>query len=120
MPYDPKIPFNDLPDLPPELDIATRELLLSHIIRASRSLAELKGLCETMTEEALLNLLFNTVVIQESRDSSAIETLGIKKKEVIIDLLSTLAPLSCQSCSRTLNSSSEFIDLQRLKDRVQR
>jgi hypothetical protein len=54
--FDPKIPYNDLPDLPPKLDIETCELILSHAIEASRSLAELKGLCETMTEEALMNL----------------------------------------------------------------
>jgi Fic family protein len=82
MPYDPKIPYNDLPDLPPELDSETRELLLSHAIRASRSLAELKGLCESMTEEALLNLLFNTVVVQESRDSSAIENIVTTQDEL--------------------------------------
>jgi Fic family protein len=82
MPYDPKIPYNDLPDLPPELDTEARELLLSHAIRASRSLAELKGLCEAMTEEALLNLLFNTLVIQESRDSSAIENIVTTQDEL--------------------------------------
>jgi Fic family protein len=82
MTFDPKIPFNDLPALPPTLDIDTRELLLNHVIKASRSLAELKGLCETMTEEALLNLLFNTVVMQESRDSSAIENIVTTQDEL--------------------------------------
>jgi len=82
MVFDPKIPYNDLPDLPPELDAVTREKLLNHILTASRSLAELKGLCETMTEEALLNLLFNTLVIQESRDSSAIENIVTTQDEL--------------------------------------
>jgi Fic family protein len=82
MSYDPKIPYNDLPDLPPGLDIGTRELLLSHAIAASRSLAELKGLCEAMSEEALLNLLFNTVVMQESRDSLAIENIVTTQDEL--------------------------------------
>lgn len=82
MTYDPKIPNNDLPDLPPKLDAETRELLLNHVIRASRSLAELKGLCETMSEEAMLNLLFNTVVMQESRDSSAIENIVTTQDEL--------------------------------------
>jgi Fic family protein len=82
MAFDPKIPFNDLPALPPALDSETRESLLNHVIKASRSLAELKGLCETMTEEALLNLLFNTVVLQESRDSSAIENIVTTQDEL--------------------------------------
>jgi len=80
--FDPKIPYNDLPDLPPKLDNETRELILSHAIEASRSLAELKGLCETMTEEALMNLLFNTIVMQESRDSSAIENIVTTQDEL--------------------------------------
>jgi Fic family protein len=82
MTFDPKIPFNDLPALPPILDSDSREALLTHVIKASRSLAELKGLCETMTEEALLNLLFNTVVMQESRDSSAIENIVTTQDEL--------------------------------------
>lgn len=82
MAYDPKIPYNDLPDLPPKLDSESRELLLNHVIQASRSLAELKGLCETMTEEALMNLLFNTIVMQESRDSSAIENIVTTQDEL--------------------------------------
>ncbi|MCX6244284.1 MAG: Fic family protein [Bacteroidetes bacterium] len=82
MAFDPKIPYNDLPDLPPELNAATREILLNHLLMASRSLAELKGLCETMTGEALLNLLLNTLVIQESRDSSAIENIVTTQDEL--------------------------------------
>lgn len=82
MAFDPKTPYNDLSDLPPELEAETREKLLNHLLTASRSLAELKGLCETMTEEALLNLLFNTLVIQESRDSSAIENIVTTQDEL--------------------------------------
>lgn len=43
-----------------------------------------------------------------------------KKKEVEFDLLSTSAPLIAQRCSRDLSFSSDFIDFQKLKDRVQR
>ena len=89
MVYDPKIPHNDLPDLPPKLDTETREMLLNHAIAASRSLAELKGLCESMTEEALMNLLFNTLVIQESRDSSAIENIVTTQDELYQAVLNT-------------------------------
>jgi Fic family protein len=89
MAFDSKIPFNDLPDLPPVLDGEVREKLLSHIIPASRKLAELKGLCETMTEEALLNLLFNTLIVQESRDSSAIENIVTTQDELYQAVLDT-------------------------------
>jgi Fic family protein len=89
MAFDPKVPYNDLSDLPPKLDAETREMLLRHAIVAVRNLAELKGLCETMTEEALLNLLFNTVVIQESRDSSAIENIVTTQDELYQAVLNT-------------------------------
>lgn len=89
MVFDPKIPFNDLPDLPPALNAETREILLNHLLKASRSLAELKGLCETMNEEALQNLLFNTLVIQESRDSSAIENIVTTQDELYQAVLNT-------------------------------
>jgi Fic family protein len=82
MAFDPKIPYNDLPNLPPVLNGEAREKLLSHLIPASRNLAELKGLCNTMTEEALLNLLFNTLIVQESRDSSAIENIVTTQDEL--------------------------------------
>jgi Fic family protein len=89
MAFDPRIPYNDLPDLPPEFNAETREILLNHLLKASRSLAELKGLCETMTEEALLNLLFNTLVLQESRDSSAIENIVTTQDEIYQAVLDT-------------------------------
>lgn len=82
MVYNPEIPYNDLPDLPPKLERETREVLLIHAMKAARSLAELKGLCETMTEEALRNLLINTIVLQESRDSSAIENIVTTQDEL--------------------------------------
>lgn len=82
MVYSPEIPFNDLPDLPPQLDAEVQMTLLTHAMQAARSLAELKGLCETMTEEALRNLLINTIVLQESRDSSAIENIVTTQDEL--------------------------------------
>lgn len=82
MVYDPKIPYNDLPDLPPPLDSETREALIVHAMKAARGLAELKGLCDTMPKEALVNLLVNTIVLQESRDSSAIENIVTTQDEL--------------------------------------
>lgn len=82
MAYNRNIPYNDLPDLPPQLDAETRELLLTHALKAARSLGELKGLCETMSKDALMNLLVNTIVLQESRDSSAIENIVTTQDEL--------------------------------------
>ena len=82
MSFDKNKPYNDLPALPPQLDKATTAVLLQHVLKAARCLAELKGLCETMTQEALMGLLVNTVVLQESRDSSAIENIVTTQDEL--------------------------------------
>jgi len=82
MTYNRTIPYNDLPDLPPVFDVATRELLINHAVKAARSLAELKGLCETLPRESLHNLLINTIVLQESKDSSAIENIVTTQDEL--------------------------------------
>ena len=82
MTYNRTIPYNDLPDLPPVFDAATRELLINHAVKAARSLAELKGLCETLPRESLYNLLINTIVLQESKDSSAIENIVTTQDEL--------------------------------------
>ena len=82
MTYNRTSPYNDLPDLPPIFDGETRELLISHAVKAARSLAELKGLCETLPRESLYNLLINTIVLQESKDSSAIENIVTTQDEL--------------------------------------
>jgi hypothetical protein len=41
MAFDPKVPYNDLPPLPPKADIETRAVL-KKVASAGRSLAELK------------------------------------------------------------------------------
>lgn len=82
MSYNRKEPYNDLPDLPPTLDAETMSAIISHALKATRSLAELKGLCETMSAESLMNLLVNTIVLQESRDSSAIENIVTTQDEL--------------------------------------
>jgi Fic family protein len=82
MTYNPNIPYNDLPDLPPELDGDTTGVILNHAVKAARSLAELKGLCETLPRESLMNLLINTIILQESRDSSAIENIVTTQDEL--------------------------------------
>ncbi|MBR5644138.1 MAG: Fic family protein [Salinivirgaceae bacterium] len=60
-----------IPDLPLEIDVETkavlRQLSLSH-----RKLAELKGVALTIPNE---NILINTLILQEAKDSSAVENI---------------------------------------------
>lgn len=71
MVYDPLIPHNDLPELPPRHEIETVPVL-KKAVTAGRALAELKGLGETLPDQ---NILVNSIVLQEARASSEIENI---------------------------------------------
>src|SRR2546426_9686200 len=71
-------PYNQLPDLPPRIDLESPELLKT-TIKANRLLAELKGYCQTLPDP---KLLINTLVLQESKDSSAIENIVTTQDEL--------------------------------------
>lgn len=71
MAYRAEIPYNDLPDLPPNLEIESIAVL-KKCITARASLAELKGLCQTIPNAAIL---ISTIGLQEARVSSEIENI---------------------------------------------
>ena len=64
-------PYNDLPPLPPKVEIETREVL-KRAIAASRALAELKGVGGVIPNQSML---VNSLVLQEARASSEIENI---------------------------------------------
>lgn len=72
------IPFNSLPDLPPGVNLETAEIFRA-TIRANKLLAELKGFCQTLPNP---ELLLNTIVLQESKESSAIENIVTTQDEL--------------------------------------
>lgn len=76
--YNKNIPFNDLPDLPPVNFVESPELL-RRLAVASRYLGELNGLCASLPDP---NLLIHTIVLQESKDSSAIENIVTTQDEL--------------------------------------
>lgn len=79
MPYfDKNKPFNLLPDLPPKVDLESPRLLKA-CIKANKLLAELKGYCQTLPDP---KLLINTLVLQESKDSSEIENIVTTQDEL--------------------------------------
>ena len=71
MAFDPLKPFNDLPELPPAVDVETKPVLRK-TVAAGRALAELKGLGETIPDQGIL---INSIVLQEARASSEIENI---------------------------------------------
>ncbi len=79
MPFNKNQPFNDLPTLPPEgIDMETPEIL-RNLSKASRQLGELNGLCASLPDP---QLLINTIILQESKDSSAIENIVTTQDEL--------------------------------------
>lgn len=60
-----------LPMLPPNIDLETK-MVLKQLARANRALAELKGYADTIPNK---HILINAVMINESKDSSAIENI---------------------------------------------
>lgn len=78
MKFDKDIPFNSLPDLPPKVNLETTEIF-KLTIQANKFLAELKGYCQTLPNP---NLLLNTIVLQESKESSAIENIVTTQDEL--------------------------------------
>jgi Fic family protein len=71
-------PYNHLPDLPPLVDLES-PMLLKASIKANRLLGELKGYCQTLPDP---RLLINTIVVQESKDSSEIENIVTTQDEL--------------------------------------
>lgn len=69
--FDPEIPFNDLPMLPPKIDLETPSILKA-CIEANKELAKLK-----IAERLIPNqgVLINTIPLLESQASSAIENI---------------------------------------------
>lgn len=71
-------PYNDLPLLPPAIDLNAADLLKKSIA-ANRRLAELKGLVKSIPNQGLL---INGIVLQEARLSSEIENIVTTNDEL--------------------------------------
>lgn len=79
MNYNKNTPFNELPDLPPDEALFETPYILKRLATASRSLGELNGLCASLPDP---QILINTIILQESKDSSAIENIVTTQDEL--------------------------------------
>jgi Fic family protein len=70
--FDPKTPFNELPELPPPLDLIETTEILKTCIKARVALAELKQAAELIPNSAVL---VNALPLLEARASSEIENI---------------------------------------------
>ncbi len=72
MKFNPLEPYNELPLLPPDhMDVETKAVL-KKAISAGRALAELKGLGQTIPNQAIL---IDSLILQEAKASSEIENI---------------------------------------------
>jgi Fic family protein len=69
--FDPKIPYNDLPLLPPKTEIETKNILRK-TISAGRALAQLNG---TLLNLPNPTLFLDTIYLQEAKASSEVENI---------------------------------------------
>ena len=69
--YNPNEPYNDLPLLPPKVELETKKVL-KQAIAATRLLAELKGRANEIPNQSML---INAITLQEAKDSSEIENI---------------------------------------------
>ena len=69
--WNPKLAYNQLPDLPPVDELETKEIL-KQTIKARAALAELKQAAELIPNQSML---INTLPIMEARASSEIENI---------------------------------------------
>jgi len=70
--FDPKTPFNELPELPPPVDLIETTEILKTCIKARVALAELKQAAELIPNSAVL---VNALPLLEARASSEIENI---------------------------------------------
>ncbi len=70
--FDPKVPYNDLPELPPPLELIETTEILKACIQSRVALAELKQAAELIPNAAVL---VNALPLLEARASSEIENI---------------------------------------------
>lgn len=78
MPFDCNQPYNDLPLLPPAMELETKAVL-KQAIAANRVLANLRGLAAQIPNQGVL---INSIVLQEARLSSEIEHIVTTNDEL--------------------------------------
>lgn len=81
--FDRKIPYNDLPLLPPKADIETKSIL-KKTISAGRALAQLNG---TLLNLPNPTLFLDTIYLQEAKASSEVENIITTNDELYKSLV---------------------------------
>src|SRR6266852_6979002 len=78
MAFDPRIPYDGLPPLPPTIDVESKAVL-KQCLTATRALAELKGAGGLIPDQTIL---INAIPLQEAKLSSEIENIVTTQDEL--------------------------------------
>ena len=70
MPFDPDIPYNDLPLLPPKAELETKAVLRK-AIAANKALAELKGAGDLIPYQGVLINVAGSQAVAQRRDRAS-------------------------------------------------
>lgn len=102
-------------NLPPAADLETKQILKQTAI-ANRYLAELKGISETIPNQAIL---INTLALQEAKDSSEIENIitthdEMFKAELYSNHVKSSAAKEVQNYAQALRSGFKLVKESRL------
>lgn len=71
MEYNRKAPYNNLPKIPPRVELETKGILKA-TIKARAALASTSALCKQLPNEAIF---YNSIFLKEAKDSSEIENI---------------------------------------------
>ena len=104
-----------LEKLPPSFELETKQVL-KNVAIASRCLAELKGVSETIPNQ---NILINTLSLQEAKNSSEIENIitthdEMYKAELYSGVISSSAAKEVQSYAEALRSGFSLVQKDQL------
>lgn len=111
--FNPKIPYNDLPALPPKTDLETKSILLK-TISASRALAELNGAIRSLPNPTLF---LDTIHMQEAMSSSAIENIITTNDDLYQTLIADKKFNNPQTKEVIRYKQALWMGLERLKSR---
>lgn len=102
--FDPKKPYNQLPLLPPKVEIET-PVVMKQLVKSHQALAELKGYAKILPNE---EVLIHSIVLQEAKDSSAIENIVTTHDELFKGL--TLKQNISPQVKEVLNYRSALLE----------
>lgn len=94
MRFDPLVPYNGLPLLPPTKQELETKAILKEVIDASRSLAELKGAAQQLPNQTLL---IQSIGLQEAKNSSEIENIVTTNDQLYLAFADTNPKIDSQT-----------------------